>query len=137
MTLFVLMSGILSFAQSHPDVLKQIESSGKYAPMFPFQPTHNAPDNITNVRTWPGVDNRPSGQQGFISTSGSHFVDGDGNQIRFIGTQCGMTGCFPSHEQADKLAKEFNRKTPFTIKREQSVEFGNNSFSVFVHCPTI
>jgi hypothetical protein len=39
--------------------------------------------------------------------------------------------------QRDKLAKEFNRKTPFTIKREQSVEFGNNSFSVFVHCPTI
>ena len=108
-TVFVLFAGHSLSAQQHPDVLKQIESSGKFAPMFPFQPTHNAPDNITNVRTWPGVDNRPSGQQGFISTSGSHFVDGDGNQIRFIGTQCGMTGCFPSHEQADKLAKEFTR----------------------------
>ena len=77
--------------------------------MFPFQPTHNAPDNITNVATWPGVDNRPAGQHGFISPQGDHFVDGEGNVIRFIGTQCGMTGCFPSHEQADKLVKEFRR----------------------------
>ena len=108
MTIVAFISGHVATAQ-HPDVLKQIEASGKFAPMFPFQPTHNAPDNITNVRTWPGVDSRQAGQQGFISTQGSHFIDGDGNEIRFIGTQCGMTGCFPSHEQADKLAKEFTR----------------------------
>ena len=105
---FALICGHSLCAQ-HPDVLKQIEASGKFAPMFPFQPTHNAPDNITNVRTWAGVDSRPAGQQGFISPEGNHFIDGEGNEIRFIGTQCGMTGCFPSHEQADKLVKEFAR----------------------------
>ena len=106
--IFAISATILR-AQHCPDVLKEIEASGAFAPLFPFQPTHDAPDNLTNVRTWPGVDDRQAGQQGFISTSGSHFVDGDGNQIRFIGTQCGMTGCFPSHEQADNLVKEFTR----------------------------
>lgn len=96
-------------AQQYPDLIKKIESSGRFEPMFPFQPTHNAPDNITNVRTWPGVDSRPAGQNGFISPQGDHFVDGEGKRIRFIGTQCGMTGCFPSHEQADRLVKEFTR----------------------------
>lgn len=103
------VAGNLDAQPSRPDVLDQIEKSGDFAPMFPFQPTHNAPDNITNVRTWAGVDSRPAGKSGFISTKGDHFVDGDGNIIRFIGTQCGMTGCFPSHEQADKLVKEFTR----------------------------
>lgn len=40
-------------------------------------------------------------------------------------------------QQRDKLTKEYGTKTPFTIKREQGTEFGNNSFSVFVHCPII
>ena len=104
-----LFFGYVSYAQRTPDVLREIESSGHFEPLFPFQPTHNAPDNITNVRTWPGVDGRPAGSQGFISSEGDHFVDGEGNEIRFLGTQCGMTGCFPSHEQADKLAEEFTR----------------------------
>ena len=60
--LFAFVCGY-SLSAQHPDVLKQIESSGKFAPMFPFQPTHNAPDNITNVRTWAGVDARPAGQE--------------------------------------------------------------------------
>ena len=96
-------------AQQRPDVLEQIESSGDFAPMFPFQPTHNSPNNITNVRTWTGGDDRPAGADGFVRAYGDSFVDANGVQMRFIGTQCGMTGCFPSHEQADKLAKEFAR----------------------------
>ena len=109
LVLFMMVSGLALQAQNHPDVLKKIEASGNFAPMFPFQPTHNAPDNITNVRTWPGTDGRPAGEQGFVKTEGGHFVDGEGNEMRFLGTQCGMTGCFPSHEQADRLAKEFTR----------------------------
>ncbi len=96
-------------AQQRPNVLEEIEKSGNFAPMFPFQPTHNAPDNITNVRTWTGVDDRPAGVDGFVKAEGNHFVDANGRELRFIGTQCGMTGCFPSHKQADRLAKEFTR----------------------------
>ena len=96
-------------AQDRLNVLDQIESSGNFAPMFPFQPTRNAPDNITNVRTWTGVDVKPAGIDGFVLADGDRFVDSTGTELRFIGTQCGMTGCFPTHEQADKLAKEFTR----------------------------
>ena len=96
-------------AQQRPDMLEQIENSGEFAPLFPFQPTHDAPDNITNVRTWAGVDGRPAGIDGFVRADGDRFVDANGTELRFIGTQCGMTGCFPSHEQADRLAREFTR----------------------------
>lgn len=99
----------LPFAQQGEDMLRAIEQKGKYAPMFPFQPTHNAPDNITNVRTWNGVDSRPAGVDGFITPEGCHFVDSKGNKMKFVGTQCGITGCFPDHEAADRLAKEFTR----------------------------
>lgn len=105
----VFLSCHLATAQKYPDVLKQIEASGNFAPLFPFQPTHNAPDNITNVRTWTGVSNEVAGATGFISPEGDHFVDGDRNEIRFMGTQCGMTGCFPEYHQADKLARELTR----------------------------
>ena len=80
-----------------------------FAPLFPFQPTHRAPDNITNVRTWAGADGKPAGDDGFITTQGDHFVDGDGRVRRFIGTNIGMTGCFPTHEAADMLAPELAR----------------------------
>lgn len=79
------------------------------AELFPFQPTHNAPANITNVRTWEGVSNDPAGTEGFITADGDHFIDGNGTERRFIGTNLGMTGCFPEHEDADKLAEELTR----------------------------
>ena len=91
------------------DVLKEIEASGDFMPMFPFQPTHNVPDNITNVRTWARVDRRAAGVDGFIQPAGDHFVDGAGGEIRFIGTNIGMTGCFPDHAAADKVAEELTR----------------------------
>lgn len=79
------------------------------APLFPFQPAHDTPGNITNVRTWDGVSDAPAGANGFVVADGDHFVDGNGAEMRFIGTNLGMTGCFPSHEDADKLAKELTR----------------------------
>ena len=39
--------------------------------------------------------------------------------------------------QRDNLAKSYGTKIPFTIKIEQGTAFGDNSFSVFVHCPVI
>ena len=104
----ILLSVSLS-AQNHQNVLDQIEALDNFAPLFPFQPTHNTPENITNVRTWPGVDGRQAGSNGFIKAERDRFVDEEDRQVRFLGTQCGMTGCFPEHDQADKLAKEFTR----------------------------
>ena len=53
----------------NPDLLARIEASGNFAPMFPFQPTHNAPENITNVGTWTAVG-RSVEPKGFISPAG-------------------------------------------------------------------
>ena len=91
------------------DLLDEIEQSGNFLPMFPFQPTHNLPDNITNVRTWTGAGTESAGDCGFISCEGDHFIDGSGREIRFIGTNIGMKGCFPDHNSADRLAKELSR----------------------------
>ena len=78
-------------------------------PLFPFLPTHNAPDNITNVATWPGVHTEAAGSQGFIAAKGDQFVDGTGQERRFFGTNICFTGCFPTHEQADAVSAELAR----------------------------
>lgn len=79
------------------------------AGMFPFLPSHSAPNNITNVRTWQGVGNAPAGSEGFIIAQEEHFVDGNNRERRFFGTNLGMTGNFPSHKAADKLVDELSR----------------------------
>lgn len=80
-----------------------------FAPMFPFQPTHSAPDNITNVSKWTSGKNPEAGAEGFITARGDHFVDNDGHTRRFLGTNICFTGCFPSHEDADRVAEELTR----------------------------
>lgn len=107
----IMLSSTTIFAQGEKglDLLDEIEQSGNFLPMFPFQPTHNLPDNITNVRTWTGAGTESAGDCGFISCEGDHFIDGSGREIRFIGTNIGMKGCFPDHNSADRLAKELSR----------------------------
>lgn len=108
--MILVSSTLFAHTQSQKDdLLKKIESSGDFAPLFAFQPTHNQPDNITNVATWRSDDDEFAGKDGFITPAGSAFFDGEGRRIRFIGSQCGMTGCFPSHEYAERLASEFSR----------------------------
>lgn len=77
--------------------------------MFPYIPTHHAPENITNVSTWPSWEKGQAGSNGFIRSEGDRFVDGRGVQRRFLGTNICFTGCFPSHEDADKVAAELAR----------------------------
>lgn len=77
--------------------------------MFPYRPTHEAPENITNVSTWPCWEKGAAGVNGFIKAEGDHFVDGTGAERRFLGTNICFTGCFPSHEDADKVASELAR----------------------------
>ena len=84
-----------------------LTDSTSKAKMFPFRPSRIAEGNITDVSSWNGTC--PAGANGFISVSGDHFVDGSGNEIRFIGTNIGMTGCFPEHGDAEILARELKR----------------------------
>ena len=59
----IMLSSTSIFAQGEKglDLLDEIEQSGNFLPMFPFQPTHNLPDNITNVRTWTGAGTESAG----------------------------------------------------------------------------
>lgn len=77
--------------------------------MFPYKPTHDAPENITNVSTWPSWEKGKAGDAGFIQSVGDHFVDGTGAERRFLGTNICFTGCFPKHEDADRVAAELAR----------------------------
>lgn len=101
--------------QKAGDILERVEASGEFAPMFPFQPTHDAPCNITNVATWPvaagemAVRGSEAGAQGFIGVEGDHFIDGSGNVRRFLGTNICFTGCFPEKEAAERVAEELTR----------------------------
>jgi hypothetical protein len=113
LTLFAVMSASVNLyaqggLQPNIDILAKIEASGNFEPMFPFLPTHSAPENITNVGTWTAVP-RSEPFQGFISPKGETFVDGTGQPVRFIGTNIGMTGCFPDHSSADSVARELTR----------------------------
>ncbi|MCQ2184868.1 MAG: hypothetical protein MJY62_05600, partial [Bacteroidales bacterium] len=42
-------------------LLSDIAGAQEFPALFPFQPTHNTPDNITNVCTWDGVSTAPAG----------------------------------------------------------------------------
>ena len=93
----------------YPDILKALEESGDYAPMFPFQPTHDAPRNITNVAYWPDSDHNPAGNSGMIVSRGENFEDALGNRRRFLGTNICFQGNFPEHKDADRVAEELAR----------------------------
>jgi len=109
-TIALLLLGT-GFAQEQQpkDILAKIEASDTFAPLFPFQPTHAAPSNITNVSTWNGAAIVPAGASGFISADADHFKDEKGNERRFIGTNICFTGCFPEKEEADRVADELTR----------------------------
>ncbi|HLA86190.1 MAG TPA: carbohydrate binding domain-containing protein [Thermoguttaceae bacterium] len=76
-----------------------------HEPLFPFVVSHDAPDNVTNVAGW---IERPAGRHGFVRAEKDHFVT-DAGPIRFWGTNLCFEACFPTHEQAERLAARLAR----------------------------
>lgn len=74
-------------------------------PPFPFVISYDAPENVTNVSAWLP---RPAGGQGFVRQCDAHFVT-DAGPIRFWGTNIGAEQCFPSHEEAARVAHRLAR----------------------------
>ena len=70
------------------------------AALFPFQLSHNAPDNVTNFKH---LLDAPAGKHGFIYVKNGRFVTKKGT-IRFNGTNLTGSANFPSAKDADKLA---------------------------------
>jgi hypothetical protein len=73
--------------------------------LFPFVISYDAPDNVTNVAKWLP---QPAGQHGFVRAEGGHFVTA-GGPIRFWATNLCFDACFPSREQAERLAARLAR----------------------------
>lgn len=48
---------------------------------------------------------KPAGKRGFLKVQGDNFVFEDGTVARFWGTNLNSGACFPTHDQAEKLAK--------------------------------
>jgi hypothetical protein len=74
-------------------------------PLFPFVVSYDAPDNVTNVSDWLEA---PAGRHGFVRTDDGRLVT-DAGPIRFWATNLCFEACFPSHEEAQRLADRLAR----------------------------
>lgn len=78
-----------------------------FEPLFPFVMEKGSPNNITNVQCW-DKSWAPAGSNGFLKISGGDFVDRSGKRF-FFGTNLCGSACFPTKEDAEKLADTFAR----------------------------
>jgi len=74
-------------------------------PLFPFVISQDAPENVTNVAGWL---QRPAGKQGFVRAEEGRLAT-DAGPIRFWATNLCFDACFPTHEQAERLAARLAR----------------------------
>ncbi len=73
--------------------------------LFPFVISYDAPENATNVSA---LLERPAGKNGFVRAEDGRLVTNAG-PIRFWATNLCFDACFPSHEEADRLAARLAR----------------------------
>lgn len=69
-------------------------------PLFPFTVTYDAPKNVTSVAAWL---HETAGEQGFVRAKDGRLVT-DAGPLRLWATNICFDACFPSHEQAERLA---------------------------------
>jgi len=74
-------------------------------PLFPFVISYDAPGNATDLSRWLA---RPAGKQGFVQVRDGHLAT-DAGPLRFWGTNLCFDACFPSHEQAKRVAARLAR----------------------------
>lgn len=77
---------------------EETAASGK---LFPFVLTYEPTDSITNISEW--LDH-PAGKHGFIRAENGHFVT-DAGRIRLWATNLCFEACFPTKEEAERLAR--------------------------------
>ncbi|MGA2030807.1 MAG: cellulase family glycosylhydrolase [Thermoguttaceae bacterium] len=78
-------------------------------PLFPFVVSYDAAAGVTNVAE---LLERPAGQRGFVHAENGRLVVGAAGTtqpIRFWATNLCFDACFPTHEQAERLAARLAR----------------------------
>lgn len=73
--------------------------------LFPFVISYDAPANATNVSHW--LD-KPAGAKGHLRVENGRLVNGAG-PVRVWATNFCFEACFPSREQAERVAKRLAR----------------------------
>lgn len=76
-----------------------------FAPLFPFLISYDGAENATSVAQFLDA---PAGAGGFIRCENGHFVN-DKGRVRLHATNLTGPANFPTHEQADKLARRLAR----------------------------
>lgn len=71
------------------------------AGLFPFVVGYEVGDTVTNISGWL---ERPAGKNGFIRVEKGHFVN-DAGRVRLWATNLCFEACFPTKEEAQRLAK--------------------------------
>ena len=95
--ILILLLGLLCFGAT-PSRGEETAALGK---LFPFVLSYEPTDSITNISEW--LD-RPAGKHGFIRAENGHFVT-DAGRIRLWATNLCFEACFPTKEEAERLAK--------------------------------
>lgn len=73
--------------------------------LFPFAVSYDSPANVTNVSGWL---EKPAGKHGFVRVEQGRLAT-DAGPIRFWATNLCFDACFPSHEQAERVAARMAR----------------------------
>ena len=73
--------------------------------LFPFVVSYDSPANATNVSAW--LDG-PAGGHGFVKARDGQLAN-DAGPVRFWATNIAFEGCFPTHQQAERLAARLAR----------------------------
>lgn len=95
--ILILLLGLLCFGAT-PSRGEETAALGK---LFPFVLSYEPTDSITNISEW--LD-RPAGKHGFIRAENGHFVT-DAGRIRLWATNLCFEACFPTKEEAERLAR--------------------------------
>lgn len=72
---------------------------------FPF--TISALDDLPAALDLSSLNEKPAGRNGFIRPQGENLTDDRGQPWRYFGTNLTASACFPSAEQAPKIAAHF------------------------------
>jgi K+-dependent Na+/Ca+ exchanger-like protein len=76
--------------------------TGSTAAMFPFVlPWDDASPTALDVSF---LNDKPAGKNGFVRAQNSHFIDGTGKRMRFVGVNITFSAAFPSRANAEKTA---------------------------------
>jgi len=73
--------------------------------LFPFVVSYDTPENVTNLSAWL---ERPAGKHGFVRVKDGRLQT-DAGPVRFWATNLCFEACFPTHEQAERLAARLAR----------------------------